>query len=185
MFRVALYFVFLFVVFQLASCSLVQPSVSSDGIRETPRPTPEKSPKSIAEENFEKNWKSKYDATLAEIESNRRLWQENKIANYDFICQQIAGGENGWSAVVIKVQDSKTISIERTPKDGVAKIDGYEKFDTIDKIFDYLKKELENGRIITAKYNEKYGYPEEFNIGYSNDIDSWFGANIEKFEIVK
>jgi len=68
-----------------------------------------------------------------EMEHNWRLWQKNNIANYSFI------GSSRCGAVIIKVQDSKAISIEQAFKSQVGiNLDCYEKFDTVDKIFGYV-----------------------------------------------
>jgi hypothetical protein len=155
----------------------------------TPNPTPPKFPKdnkiTYINENFKKEWQDKYNATVAEMERNRQLWQESKILNYDFVCQQFAGGMNGWGEVKIKARENKSVSIEKTEKDSLAKIDGYEKFDTIVKIFDFMRQELDEGRLVRVEYDKDLGYPEQISITYSYAIDAYFGVTVRKFEIIK
>lgn len=168
--------VFLIIIIQLLSCS---------SVLSIPPEFPKDNNIYRVNENFKKKWQDEYNATLAEIEQNRRLWEKNNIVNYSFVCQQFAGGMNGWGEVVIKVRESKNILIERTEKDSPAKIDGYENFDTIDKIFDYLHQELNKGRLVKVKYNKESGYPEELSINYSSNIDAFYGVYVKKFEIIK
>lgn len=179
-----------FFVFQFTGCSSVQPTVSNNLLSvSTPSPTPLEFPKDnnsySVNEDFKEKWRNEYNATLAEIEQNRRLWQKNRIVNYSFVCQQFAGGMNGWGEVVIKVRESENVLIERTEKDSPAKIDGYENFDTIDRIFNYLNQELDKGRLVKVKYNKELGYPEELSINYSFNIDAFYGVFVRKFEIIK
>ena len=75
--------------------------------------------------------------------------------------------------MIIKVQDSKAISIEQAFKSQVGiKLGCYEKFDTVDKIFDYVRQELETGKPVYVKYNKKFGCPEEIKIGSSFDTEN-------------
>ncbi|MEP6900673.1 MAG: DUF6174 domain-containing protein [Actinomycetota bacterium] len=155
----------------------------------TPSPTPLEFPKgnkiTAIDENFKQEWQDKYKATVAEMERNRQLWQESKILNYDFVCQQFAGGMNGWGEVKIKARENKAVSIEKTEKDSLAKIDGYENFDTIDKIFDFMRQKLDEGSLVSVKYNKDLGYPEQIRITYSFNVDALFGVAVKKIEIIK
>ena len=196
MFRVALCLVFVFAVFQFSSCSSVQPTVSSDSMRENnpmASPPPEKSPKNIADENFEKDWKSKYEKTLAEMERNHRLWQESKIANYDFVIYKYAGGNtNEWNRlpVLIKIREGNQFSIEKVEKDKdyviYSRTDGFEDFDTVDKLFNFIRWQLDNGKIVEAEYDKKFGYPKNVFLifTYSTNHNS-HNIAISKFEVIK
>ncbi|MGC2235460.1 MAG: DUF6174 domain-containing protein [Pyrinomonadaceae bacterium] len=183
---------FLFVVIQFAGCASPgqtssansAPAIKAEAV--CAMPTPDKSIKTSADENFEKDWKNTREAVAAELELNRRRWQENKISNYNFVCGQYAGGlENPAEPAIIKVREGKAISIEAVAKSNAPKLNGYENFDTIDKLFDYARQQLENGKIIRVKYNEKFGYPEITGINFSYAIDDWNSINITKFEVIK
>ncbi len=171
--------IFVIAVFQLLGCSSPQQTNSENLM-------PANKPMSIGEENFVKQQRNKFEAVASELEGNRRLWQESNIVNYNFVGNQSAGGNKGWSSVLIKVRDSKAISIEPTLKSNITYIDGYEKFDTVDKMFNYIREELENGRhVYGVKYNKKFGYPEKIGIEYSYAIDAWSAVSVTKFETIK
>ena len=166
------------IVFHLLSCSSLQQIDSGNS-------TIENKPRNIEEENFAKEQTEKFEATNNELERNRRLWQGNKIVDYDFVVWKLAGGVNGWSPALIKVREGEIISIEAASKSDFLKIDGYENFDTVEKLFNYMRLELENGKIIIAKYNKKFGYPEEVHIVFSYAIHGGHTIKVTKFEIIK
>jgi hypothetical protein len=184
--------IFLITVFQLLGCSSPQQTNSENLMLvnnltnvASENPTPANKPISIGEENFVKEQRNRFETVAADLERNRHLWRENEIVNYDFVCSQGAGGNKAWSPALIKVREGKATLIEPASKSNIAYIDGYEKIDTVDKLFDYIRRELENGRKIEAKYNKKYGYLERVTIEYSYAIDAWDSIIITKFEIVK
>jgi hypothetical protein len=184
--------IFLISVIQFAGCASpeqVNSENSATAIKAEAvcaMPTPDKSVKIAADENFENDRKNTREAVAAELERNRLLWQENKITNYNFVCGQYAGGfENPAEPAIIKVREGKAISIEAVAKSNAPKLNGYENFDTIDKLFEYARQQLENGKILNVKYNKKLGYPEITSVKKSYDIDDWNSINIVKFEAVK
>ncbi len=147
-------------------------------------------PSSYAEEKFAEKWKSEYEETIAELELNRRLWKESQILNYDFVIQRCCGGATDyWSPMLIKVRNGELDSMELVTKSGFVnylKIDSYENFDTIDKLFNYLRHELEEGRIIESSFDKQYGHPTDARIIFA--IGVTHGSNniqISKFEIIK
>ena len=187
--------IFTALVFQLSGCSS-SPANSESATLEnesakvvSATPTPEQTPKSIADENFEKEWKSKFDASTAELERNRRLWQESKINNYDFVIVKYAGGvTNDWQAspILIKVREGEKFSTEAAKKGYDFRIDSYTDFDTIDKFFNYLRQQLEKGKIIYVEYDKKFGYPIKIiHIKDSYEIHGYRNIAVEKLEIVK
>lgn len=183
--------IFLIAVCQLLGCSTLQQTNSQSSTSESP--TSANKPANIAEENFDKEWKSKYDATVAELELNRRLWQESKIVNYDFVAAKYAGGvTNEWNRlpVLIKIREGEKISIEKVEKDKDyvihSRTDGFEDFDTIDKLFIYIRKELNGGKIVDAEYDSKFGYPKRVSVTfYSVYNHNSRTIEISKLEIVK
>lgn len=184
--------IFLAIILQFSGCASTEQASSANSASEIKAeavcamPTPDKSVKTPADESFEKDWKNTREAAAAELERNRLLWQENKIANYNIVCGQYAGGfENPAEPAIIKVRAGKAVSIEAVAKSNAPKLNGYENFDTIDKLFEYAQHELENGKILNVKYNRKLGYPEITSIKRSYDIDDWNSINITKFEVVK
>lgn len=183
MFRISLSFVCLIAVFQFSGCAELQ---SIDSIAKGATPTNKLM--TDVEEKFAKDAKSKYDVVVSELERNRRLWQENRIVNYDFVAWKLAPGvSSDWNAspALIKVRNGEKISLEAASEDKDYKIDSYEGFDTIDKLFDYILKVLKEGRQVNVKYNKKYGYAEDVSIIFAYASDSSNGINITKFEIIK
>lgn len=60
-----------------------------------------------------------------------------------------------------------------------------EKLETVEKMFNFMKQELDSGSIVKAEYNKESGYPEKIGITYSSMVDAIGYFYIEKFEIVK
>jgi len=115
-----------------------------------------------------------------EMKYNRRLWRKNNIVNYRFI------GSSKCGAVIIKVRDGKATSIEQAFKSRVGtNLDCYEKFDTVDKIFGYVQQQMENGKPLYVKYNEKFGFPEEIKIGSSFDTENQISIKFTGFEAIE
>lgn len=185
-------------VLQLSACSFFQQT--SDGkvqsqnnslIIPAENSMPENGTGNIAEINFKKEWKSKFEATAAELERNLRLWQDSKINDYDFVISKEAPGlTNSWrhSPVYIKIRKGQKISSELVPDDKHSvspTIDGFEDFDTIDKLFAYLKEELKKERILQIKYDEKLGYPKDVLIIYSNEIHGYNNLKISNLQNAK
>lgn len=173
------------ITLQLLGCLTTQTDKIKTQNLTVESPTPDNEAINPAKVKFLNDQKEKYAAISAELEQNRRLWEENKITNYDFVCHRDAGGVNGWGDALIKVRNNQSISIEKADKESLAKIDGYEKFDTVEKIFDSIKQDLESGNAIQVKYDKNLGYPKEVGIMFSYDIDSWTDFSIEKFKVIK
>jgi len=134
-------------------------------------------------DNFTKEAKNKYDSTLAELERNRRLWSEKNVRNYEFHCEQFQGGIYTFVAVLIKVRDGKPSSFEVVGKDEeLMRKDDYDKMTSFENMFDFIRQELENGRIIDVKYHET-GYPTEVRITYSYNTDSSRLIKISEFKV--
>lgn len=158
---------------------------------ETPRIADDSA--NVADQNFVKEWKAKYDMALAELERNRQLWQESKIVDYDFVIAKYAGGmTNTWNRqpVVIKIRGGEEISLEKASKeyDYVydSRTDGFEDFDTIDKLFSYLRQELDDRNIIEAEYDRKYGYPKKVFITFTFASNhNWHTIDVSKFKVIK
>ena len=189
-----IYILVLIAVFQISACSLSQQTNSSNSPHEiNPITSPTKNkPMTIAEENFAKEWKSKFDETSAKLEHNRNLWKQNQIADYDFVVAKSAGGFiNEWNRlpILIKIRDGEKILIEKVEKDKdyviYSRTDGFEDFDTIDKLFSYLQEELEKGRMLAVKYNKDLGYPKNITIIDSYEIHGYRNIVVEKIQIIK
>ena len=66
-----------------------------------------------------------------------------------------------------------------------SRTDGFEEFDTIDKLFNYMKRELDKKQLVNAKYDREFGYPKSVGItsGYGNHSSR--SIVISKFEKIE
>lgn len=163
-FRLNTSLILLITIFQLSGCSQELISVSSD-------PTSQ----------------NKNTIADTELERNRRLWRESKIVNYNFVSSRYQGGMYFWIPVLIQVRNGKAISMEPTRERAeLVKIEGYEDFDTIEKIFDKIHESYDNGDKVTVTYNKELGYPESTNIDPKNGgMDTQFTIVVSNFEVIK
>jgi hypothetical protein len=129
--------------------------------------------------------KIKFDKQIEELNQNRELWASQNIQNYDFICQFWGGAMDYWSPALIKVRDNKRVSMEQIEKLGNHKLDEYEKTDTVEKMFDYIQRSLEESRSVNTKYDSKYGFPKRIGVRFSLAIDANVALEIQKFEVIK
>ncbi len=195
-----LFLIFFTNVFQYSACSAPQQTDYRSAANEN-KPVNSVSenlanvnkPTNIAEESFVREWKNKFEAAAAELESNRRLWQENKMTDYNFVIAKYAGGNtNEWnrSPVLIKVRKDEKISIEVESKSDssiMAGADGFEDFDTIGKLFDYIKQKLNDKNIIDVEYDKKLGYPKNVFMRFTFNVSdhNYQTIQISKFETSK
>lgn len=125
-------------------------------------------------------------AENSELENNRQLWRQRNIHNYKFTCERIQGGTFSWRPEAIEVREGKIIS--RKTVDGVPQynsFDGYSEIETVEKIFELIRKRYEDGQKLEVKYNKEYGYPEEAHINILGNPDTEFTVQITNFEVVK
>lgn len=181
-------FVILPIIFlQFSACSSSnQPNIKETVFTNENKPTGK--PRTVGDENFAKEQKEKLEAVTAELERNRQLWREGNSNNYDFVCEQTAQVLRAWSPALMKVREGKNVAIKPAAKSDTSNLnalDGYEKFDTVEKVFDYIKQQLDNGSQVIVKYDKKFGYPKDILVMYSYAIDHHSGVRITKFETVK
>lgn len=139
-------------------------------------------------EKFEAAWREQYDKSLVKLEYNQKRWAGNSIANYDFVVGKMMGGHTSpWnqSPVVIKVRDGQKISIElesQSDKTDMARTDGFEEIDTIDKMFDYMRRELDGGKMLEVEYDEQLSYPKSVALIYDTHVHGSRHIKITKLE---
>jgi hypothetical protein len=120
-----------------------------------------------------------------ELERNKNLWRESKIANYNFVIAQVRGGSWRWVQMSVKVRNGQAVSIEpETPPDEYAKTGGYDDFSAVEKIFDQIQSAYNKKYIVEVTYNRKYGFPEKTKINPLTNAHSGYAYEISKFEIV-
>ncbi len=123
-----------------------------------------------------------------ELERNRQLWNEKKIADYDFVASIREGGmSNIAEPVLIKVRGGKYISIDPISKSEKRPFEAYNRYETVDKMFDTVQEELDKGlSYVKVKYDKELGYPQDIGIvSKTATADGSTGCEIKKFEAVK
>ena len=64
--------------------------------------------------------------------------------------------------------------------------DGFENIDTIEKLFAYMRQELETGKILEVKYDKKTGYPKDVSIRHTyNNSHGSRSIHISKLEALQ
>jgi Family of unknown function (DUF6174) len=129
----------------------------------------------------------KRKADISELARNRQLWKEQNIVNYSFVGEQFAGGMYIFIPMQIKVENSKTISMKLTGKNpGLLRTDGYDKFNTVEKIFDEIQTAIDRAVSLNVTYDKEHGFPEKISISPINaGEDMYFRIQITEFEITK
>ena len=122
----------------------------------------------------------------AELERNKQLWSEGKVADYSFVIMRLQGGLYIWAPVLMQIRDGKTVSAQPTEKVGeLVKVD-YEDFNTIEKTFARIQESYNEGDKVTVIYNKVLGYPESIKVDpKGGGIDASYTIEISKFEIVR
>jgi len=89
--------------------------------------------------------------------------------------------------VRISVVDTAITSVKDIQTGNLVSINDTSLFKTVDQWFTWIESSLKrNPEAVNIKYNELYGYPEEFNFDYDLDVmDEQFGLEIDslKFEL--
>lgn len=125
------------------------------------------------------------DKLIEELDKNLEIWKAQNVSDYDYICEALPVGMTGYNPASIKVRDGKAYSSEEISKSEGVFHYNYEKMNSIDKIFDFLKQELEEGSYVNVKYNKKFGYPENFWVGYGIGAHNNNAFVISKFVVLK
>jgi hypothetical protein len=163
-----------------SSSPVAEPGTSQVSLTPTRTPT-------IGEENFRKEWESKYEELNREILAAQSRWNESNIRSYSYVAQKDrAGVSSPWnrSPVLIKVDDGRTISIEVLDKregSALARSDGFEQIDTFDKLFMYMLSELEKGQLVSGNYDKNLGFPKAVHILQSFEIHGGRSILVSKF----
>jgi hypothetical protein len=130
----------------------------------------------------------KRKADISELAKNRQLWKEQNIVNYSFVSEQFAGGMYPFVPVQTKVVNSKAISTKPTREKGqLERIDGYDKLNTVEKMFDEIQAAIDREDDLKVTYNQAFGFPEKISTSPANVVgeDMTLRIEITKFEIIK
>ncbi|HEY0429786.1 MAG TPA: DUF6174 domain-containing protein [Pyrinomonadaceae bacterium] len=140
--------------------------------------------------------REKFEEISREIEKNRSLWREKNISDYDFVCERRVEGEGGDFIITIKVRANETLPVNRedvtlpvikdnnrfTVKD-INNFPYYKETNSIEKLFDYIQRMLEEGYRVKVTFNNQYGFPEQIEIITLGN--GWISIKIKQFQIVK
>lgn len=119
------------------------------------------------------------------LQQARDLWLEKNIVNYDIVVRFEPNGQTtGASPVVIKVRNNKTVSVTPISADDKRTTVFYDNFETMQKTFDSVQKDLADNAKVWATFNTKYGYPEKLLVKYPLGSTAVYRLYIDKFDIV-
>ncbi len=175
----------------LCNCTSSAGDQNLSGIPGTPasQATASPTPLDVAVDQYvAKEWERRYDELRNEIESHREKWASNGYKSYQFVAaKRIGGVSSPWnrSPVLIKVVDGEAISKELVSREDVslmARTDGFEEFDTIDKLFTYMKAELDSGKMVKAKYDRTLNYPTDVSIMFNSSAHCCRGIAVSKLK---
>ncbi len=163
--------------FLLSGCATLPDSTLNSDIN---------SPVSVKDANISNADNQKEKAEI-ELNQNRSLWKGRKIASYSFVSEQFAGGLYRFVPVQIKVRNSKAISTKPIRKRlQLERIDGYDRFNTVEKMFDEIQTALDQENVVVITYNKEFGFPEKISISpVKSGTDSYFRVVVSNFEIIK
>lgn len=117
---------------------------------------------------------------------NLQLWKDKKISSYSFVIARFGGGQYGWVPVAIEVKDNKAISIKPARKKlELERIDGYEDFETFDKLFARIDNSYMKKHRIEVVYNKELSYPEKVRIDDGKTNHSAYYLEISNFKVAK
>ncbi|RCJ19010.1 hypothetical protein A6S26_28020 [Nostoc sp. ATCC 43529] len=119
---------------------------------------------------------------------NRRLWNNQNIANYRYtlsnscFCLPDARGP-----VIIEVRNGQTTSITSVETGQPVNPEFFDKYDTITKLFNLIQDAINRrAERLDVDYNARLGYPTQISIDYSFQIaDEEIYLTIENFEELK
>lgn len=172
--KLLVFLIYLVAIFQLFSCSSSNSRFENQDFSNKP----------VNLNNAEE--RRIFEEISREIEKKRSLWRENNISDYDFVCERSVEGVGGDFTVTIKVRDNKTLpikDIKRFQFKDINDFPHYKEINSIEKLFDYAQRMLEEGYRVRVIFDNQYEFPEE--IGIKTGGNGWVSIKINQFQIVK
>lgn len=122
-----------------------------------------------------------------EMGVRRAPWREQKIENYDLTAEYRSSGFNpAANPVVIKVRNGKPVSMDRVKPSDQRDIFYYERFATVDMIFDEIDLAIQNGAYVQITYDKRLKFPSEVYFDYSKTgTRAYNWLKITEFRIVE
>jgi hypothetical protein len=116
-------------------------------------------------------------AAPMELAQARALWSSCRIDDYDVTMSYEPGGFlEPARPVLVKVRNGAKVSVEVPDKTDGRGIAFYGPYHTVESMFDRvetLRREATGSTIMTVRYNDLYGYPEEIKYSEPNP-DAFF-----------
>jgi len=123
----------------------------------------------------------------SEVDRARDKWQAANISHYRF--NLFIGCFCAYTQdmpLIIEVKDGEVVSMKYQSGKEIesGNLDYFQRFATIDKLFDELKKDL-GGEAdkVTVEYDETYGFPKQVSIDFIvQAADDELGLTVSEFE---
>ncbi|MEM4282846.1 MAG: DUF6174 domain-containing protein [Candidatus Woesearchaeota archaeon] len=124
--------------------------------------------------------------------SNRHelLWKESKISSYRMTIRVVETGfyVPPFDPFVIEVRQGKAVSMKPTTKGGDSG-ETYkllEMYDTVEKLFDIVKRAQKDADVFEVEYDPKLGYPKEIFIDWRIGMtDTEVAIKVLKLEVIE
>ena len=121
------------------------------------------------------------------FEQNRDLWNGKRIYNYNMVMRFVNSGFSvPATAVTIQVRNKKAVSIDPISKEDKRPTVYYTDFDTVEKLFDLVERDLKRKAKIKVKFNSEFGFPELLEVTYIGEGKrEAYHVYIDKFDVVQ
>lgn len=125
-------------------------------------------------------------SNLRNFEQNRDLWNGKKIYNYNMVMRFVNSGfSTPATAVTIQVRNKKAVSIDPISKEDKRPTIYYTDFDTVEKLFDLIERDLKRKAKIKIKFNAEFGFPKLLEVTYiGQGKREAYHVYIDKFDVV-
>ena len=85
---------------------------------------------------------------------NRALWESKHIKDYDMVVERLQGGTYSYVPYLISVRDGKVANkTPARPNTGLEVVDSYEAVETVDKMFDTIRRGCEDRTEMKVEYD--------------------------------
>jgi len=121
--------------------------------------------------------------SAADLRRARNLWLEHKIVNYNMTVRYEPHGDPSASPVLIKVRNNEAVSTKPISEKDQRSLTHYLIFETVEKTFDSIQKDLDEQAEVRGAFNPEMGYTERLFVRIKNST-GYYRLSVEKLEIV-
>ena len=125
---------------------------------------------------------------ITELQSNRERWAARSITNYRFVLHAgCCGPVRVSSPVSIEVRDGSAVSIATVKRVRSSYLEGYERFDTIEKLFGVIEGAINRkAEFVSVSYEPTLGHPLSIVVDESRSaIDDDVTFRVERVEVIE